>query len=122
MSCNYTTYASGFLEVISLSNPCPSGCSGTGTYQFIIPITNRGDNYNPGGTFIFVGRYPLVDVSEGKSVNTLSFVPALIEHYYTWNDGRNTIDEQSKLFISIIPYDYMPPASKKGRIRFILPA
>lgn len=121
MNCNYTTHPSGYLKTMSLSRPCPYSCDESATYLFRIPIKNRGDNYYCGGEFQVIGRYAEIDVSEGSILNTIEFVPGTITQYATWNDGRDTIEQDSKMFISFKPQTFMPGIASKGRIRLELP-
>lgn len=45
MPCQYHTYNSGYINKVSLLNPCMQGCTGTASYFYDIPVYNRGDNY-----------------------------------------------------------------------------
>jgi len=75
-----------------MTNPCPYKCDNEGIYIFTIPIKNREDNYPPGGTFIFIGRYTDIDVSYGSLTNSLTFDTDFISDFYVYNNGRDTIE------------------------------
>lgn len=122
MDCTFTNYASGYIYKASLSNPCPLGCDETGTYQYMIPIKNRGDNFYTGGTFMVIERYTDIDVGMGTINNAIDFVPGTINDFWVGNDGSNTIEDYARLYVTYKPWNIMPTLANKGRSRIVLPS
>ena len=73
MPCSYVNYNSGYVNKVSLMNPCSQGCSATSSYFYEIPVYNRGDNYPYVQTlWRVIVRYPYVDVSAASVYNSLT--------------------------------------------------
>lgn len=68
-----------------------------------------------------IERYPLIDVGQGTMLNSLLFLTDFISDFYVYNDGRDTIEEDSKLFVTFRPVNFVPNGTNKGRIRVVLP-
>lgn len=83
--CTFTSYTSGHIKKVSMTNPCPYKCEALGIYVYQIPIKNRIDNYAPGGQFMIIGRYTDIDVSQGTLLNTLTFATDFISSFYVYN-------------------------------------
>ncbi|CDW89223.1 UNKNOWN [Stylonychia lemnae] len=122
MSCQFSFYPSGYIQKVILSKPCPYGCEETGIYLFKIPIQNRIDNFQTSGTFTLIERYSEVDVGMGTLLNTLTIVPDFISDFYITNDGKNTVQQESKIYLSFKAVNYVPNKAGKGRIRVVIPS
>jgi hypothetical protein len=84
-------------------------------------VQNRIDNFVTSGSFTLIERYTEIDVGMGTLTNTLTIYPDLLEDFYITNDGRNTVQQESKIFLSFVPINFVPNKSGKGRIRVVIP-
>lgn len=122
MDCSFASYTSGYISEVTLLSPCPNGCTGTETLDFLIPVTTRGDVYQIGGTFTVITKYSYIDVGQGTFPNSIVNVEATITQTYITNQGCNTIEEICTIWMSFKLINYVPPASGGGRIMIILPS
>lgn len=70
---------------------------------------------------MIIEKYTDIDVGQGTMLNALTFSTDFISDFYVYNNGRDTIEEDSSLYISFRPVNYLPTVTNKGRVRIVLP-
>lgn len=68
-TCQYMSYPSGYIKMVTMMKPCPQGCLAQNTYYYEVPIYNRADNMVINGEWRIVVRYPFIDVGTATLLN-----------------------------------------------------